>query len=264
MLGLGILLLAGCAATPYRYGGGPDSQATIWRDQPQVERGRPNLFLDTLGNIVSLPSKLLLFSTKVDNHHVSDETVAAIESYLQANELENVKVRVNQYAPGGEWIRLFKNRSMNIFWRATFGVVTTAFYTVLPGRVFGGDSFNPFTNTISLYSDHPAIALHEAGHAKDFAKREYRGLYASSRILPLVPLFHEAKATGDAVGYLRENELKEQETDSYKILYPAYCTYIGGEVLNWVPVSGGAYYLVQVGAVIPGHLVGRIKAASVD
>ena len=41
------------------------------------------------------------------------------------------------------------------------------FYTIFPGRVFGGDRYNPFTNTINLYSDHPSIALHEAAHAKD-------------------------------------------------------------------------------------------------
>lgn len=264
LAGLILLLVAsGCAAVPYRYSG-PLENREIWRDTPQVETGRPNGFLDTVGNVVSVPAKLLLLSSRVDNHRISAETAAAIEAYLQQNDLRNVKVRLNQYAPGGEWIRLFRNRTMNIGWRATLGVLTTAMYTVFPGRVFGGDNFNPFTNTISLYSDHPAIALHEAGHAKDFSERRYKGIYAATRLLPLVPLYQEAKATGDAVGYLRDRQSAQEEKNAYKILYPAYCTYVGGEFLNLVPVGGDLYYLIQYGAVIPGHIAGRLKAAMVD
>lgn len=257
---LALFFASGCATVPYRYSGELENRP-IWRDEPQIEVGRPNAFLDTVGNIVSIPSKIILLSTKVDNHRISPETIAAMEEYLARNDLRNVKVRVNQYAPGGEWIRLFRNRSMNIGWRATFGVLANVFYTVLPGRVFGGDNYNPFTNTVSLYSDHPAIALHEAGHAKDFAERTYKGVYAATRMLPLVPLYQEAKATGDAIGYLRDRRETEAEKGAYKILYPAYGTYIGGEFLQLVPVGRDVFYIIQFGSSIPGHIAGRIKAA---
>ena len=56
--------------------------------------------------------------------------------------------------------------------------IANMFYTAFPERIFaafpfigGGDHYNPYTNTINIYSDHRAIVLHEGGHAKDFARR---------------------------------------------------------------------------------------------
>jgi hypothetical protein len=258
-----LTLTAGCAAVPYQYTGNLENQA-IWRDQPQIEIGRPNLFIDTLGNVVSIPAKVILWNIRVDNHRISAGTVADLAEYLEQNDLRNVKIRVNQYAPGGEWNRLFRNRAVHFGWRYSLGALTNIFYTVLPGRVFGGDHYNPFTNTVNLYSDHPAIALHEAGHAKDLAQRRRKGTYAAIRMLPLVPLYQEAKATGDTVGYLRDRRETEKEKNAYKILYPAYGTYVGGEFLTWLPVGLEISYLIRFGFAVPGHIVGRIKAAAIE
>ena len=90
-------------------------------------------------------------------------------------------------------------------------------YTILPGRLFGGDHYNPFTNTIHLYSGHASIALHEGAHAKDSAESPFPGLYAASRMLPLVPLYQEGVATGDALGYHRAEDNPEAERADYKI-----------------------------------------------
>lgn len=259
------MLLGGCAKVPYQ-DGGPEFERNlpVWRDTPQVEVGRPNIVVDVLGNIVALPSKLLLWNWSVGNRNVSDETIASLSTYLQDNDLKNVKVRVNQYAPGAEWRRLFTNKSMNIFWRSTLGLFSTAMYTILPGRVFGGDSYNPYTNTISIYSDHKGIVVHEGGHAKDLYNRRLKGLYSALYIIPLVPLWHEAQATGDAIGYLRDRAQTEEEKDAYKILYPAYGTYIGGSLTQFLPVDLATSYAIQAAVVIPGHIIGRIKAAGVD
>lgn len=259
------LLFGGCAKVPYQYGGlQTERNLPVWRDTPQIETGRPNIVLDVLGNIYSLPSKLILLNWRVGNHNIAPETAAALETYLQENDLQNVKVRINQYAPGAEWRRLFKNRSMHIFWRATLGVLTTSMYTILPGRVFGGDSYNPYTNTISIYSDLPVIAIHEGGHAKDLFNRSRKGLYSAIYALPGVALWHEAQATGDAVGYLRDKEQLAGEKSAYRTLYPAYGTYLGGTLANALPVDLGTRYLIQLGLVIPGHIVGQIKAATTD
>jgi hypothetical protein len=177
--------------------------------------------------------------------------------YLADNELNNVKVRVNEYAPGGEWSRLFRNKSVGAGWRYTLGVLSSVFYTIFPGRLFGGDNFNPFTDTINLYSDHNATALHEGGHAKDYAKRTYRGTYAVVRILPLVSLYQESLATGDAIGYIRDKQWTDKERAAYKVLYPAFGTYIGGEVATF---CDGPDYWYTIGAAIPCHIIGRIKA----
>ena len=70
----------------------------------------------------------------------------------------------------------------------------------------------------------------------------------------------EAKASGDAIGYMRVDCPAEEEKEAYKILYPAYCTYIGGGIGQFTPVP----YVVYFAAVIPGHIAGRVKASHVD
>jgi hypothetical protein len=261
-------VLTACATDPYRFGEGLETPQTLKlaEGEAQIERGRPHALLDGLGHyLFSLPTKLLLLSWRVDNHRISEETEAAISEYLVDNGLHNVKVRLNQYAPGNEWNRLFDNPDIHAFWRYTAGALTVAAYTVFPQRLFGGDNFNPFTNTVHLYSDHPAIALHEAGHAKDFAGSGWKGAYAALRILPVVPLYQEARATGDAIGYERERGNAEGEKGTYRVLYPAYGTYIGGEAVNWIPIDATwVAYAIQLGPVIPGHIIGWTRSLFVE
>lgn len=260
---LGCVLLTGCATVPYERGRNIES-ANILRlreGEPQIERGRPVLVVDLIGWILGIPSKILLLDSRMDNHAISPATEAALAEYLAFNDVRSVKVRINQYAPGGEWSRLFRNKSVGWGWRYTFGLISTLFYTVLPGRLLGGDNYNPYTNTINIYSDHPAVAIHEGGHAKDFAPRKWKGTYSFFYMLPLVALYPEALATGDAIGYLRVQKPAYDEEMAYKVLYPAYATYIGGEFGQFLPAYQMAIYL---GAVIPGHVVGRVKASTVE
>jgi hypothetical protein len=265
-----IVLLSGCAATPYHYGGADlETHLTLElrQQEQQIERGRSVAMVDGLGHyLFSLPSKLLLMNWDVDNHNISYRTEDILQEYLTRNGLHNVKVRLNQYAPGGEWRRLFLNRDMPGFFRFTVGMFANIMYTIMPGRLFGGDNYNPYTNTINIYSDVPAIALHEGGHAKDFARknRNFRGWYAFMRILPLMPLWQEAAATSDVISYSAEEEMVGELKDSYKTLYPAYLTYVAGEGLRWVAVEPWLSYSIQFAATIPGHIVGRVKAALVE
>jgi hypothetical protein len=259
---------AACARVPYPYTSYAEKPDTLRlrEGEPQIARGEPVPVVDALGHYVfSLPSKLLLWNWRVDNHRISPETEETVAAYLKANGLRQVKVRLNQYEPRDEWRRLVRNSAMPGFWRYTFGVLTCAEYTALPGRLFGGDCYNPYTNSVSIYSDHRAIALHECAHAKDFAGRSrgMKGWYSFMRLLPIVPFYQEEIATGDAIGYVRDIEDGRLEKSSYKILYPAYCTYIAGEGLRWVRVQWWVSYAVTYAAVIPGHIVGRIKAATV-
>ncbi len=264
------IALSGCASSPYYFGQNLEGPNTLLlrEGEEQIERGRPNVVIDKLGSwVFGLPSKILLLNRKVDNHDISEETAEAIHEYLAANDLHNVKVRLNQYAPGDEWRRLFANRDVNPLWRFTVGTLTVLLYTLLPQRLLGGDNYNPFTNTISLYSDVRAIALHEGGHAKDFAPMTpfTKGLYATVRILPLVPLAQEAAATSDAIGYEKAIGAWEEQKDAYRILYPAYGTYVGGEISRWVAApSIGIGYAIQYGPVVPGHIVGWIASGRVE
>lgn len=222
-------------------------------DSEQFEYGKPNKFLDASDWFwpTSLIGKAILTDRKVDSHQISPTTVEALDRYIKANGLGDMKVRVNQYDPKGEWRRLRANKKVGAGWRYTLGVLSWVGYTILPGRVIGGDSYNPFTHTINLYSDIPVIALHEGGHGKDFRGRKYTGTHAAAYILPFAPLYYEARASKDVFRFLRDTGQDEQYVKAHKTLAPAYGTYVGG--------ATGEPLGAIVGA-IGGQIVGRINA----
>jgi len=227
----------------------------------QVERGAPRPVLDGLGWVFGIPAKIILWDRRVDNHAVSGETERAMRRYLDDNGLDHVKVRINQYAPLDDWRRLRANKAVAWGYRYTLGALTVAGEAILPGRLFGGDHYNPFTGTIHLYSDVPAIALHEGGHAKDFTRRSLPGTYALVGALPFGSLWPEAIATGDALAYATRQDDPELEREAYRILFPAYGTYVGGSVGD---VAAPVALPVYAGAVVAGHVVGRLHSRSVS
>jgi len=233
------------------------NDAGLKSGESQVERGRPMPVLDTVGWVVGVPSKILMLDRRIDNHDVSPDTEAAIEGYLASNGLEKVKVRINAYDPAGEWGRLVRNKSVAWPLRYTFGTLSCVGYTVLPGRVFGGDGYNPFTNTINLYSDVPAVALYEGGYAKDFAQKQYKGLYAVAHGIPVVGIWHGTQASADAIGYLQENGSEEEIKEGYRTLRPAYAVDASHSL---TAVAGG---MVVLPAAAVGHVIGHCEAASV-
>lgn len=228
--------------------------------EDQIERGERRPVLDGVGWVIGIPGKIILWDRRVDNHAVSAETEEAIRRYLEANNLSHVKVRINQYAPLDDWRRLRANKTVGWGYRYTIGALSIVGEAVLPGRVLGGDRYNPYTATIHLYSDIPAIALHEGGHSKDFTRREYPGTYGLVTALPFGSLWPEAIATGDAIAYAEQQNDRELEQESYRILFPAYGTYLGGSIGD---VAAPVALPVYAGAVVAGHAAGRIRAALV-
>jgi hypothetical protein len=230
-------------------------------NEPQIERGEPYVIVDGIGHLFfSLPEKLILWNWKMGNHDISPETEKAIKDYLALNQLDDVKVRLNDYAPLDEWRRLFNNEAIGPWWRYSVGALLNIVYTLLPGRIFGGDHYNTFTNTIHIYSDLPVVGLHEAGHSKDYAQRDLKALAALARMLPVVPLFQEEVASSEAISYATQYEMNYTLKSSYKLLYPAWGTYAGGEISRAFPGTS----LISLIAVIPGHIIGRIKASEVE
>lgn len=252
----GLLTLPGCATTPYTLGSAQTyhtSPQLAARTQTQIERGQPNVVVDSIGWVWGIPAKITLFDRRVENHRIDSQTEAEIAAYLNDNELSTVKVRLNQYRPLDDWKRLAANTSVGAGWRYTFGAFIVLGETVFPGRVFGSDHFNPYTNTIHLYSNAPALAIHEAGHSKDYARRKWKGTYAAVYFLPGVPLYQEAIATNDALGYIMTTGDLQARQAAYEILYPAYGTYVGDAISGAVP---GGYFVGLIG----GHIAGRWKS----
>ena len=255
-----IAALGGCASQEYHYGTGrADIDAPLYPTMrhPQILVGQPHSFLDASDWIWpgSLLAKLILWDRKVDSHQISQQTIDILREHMEKNQLANTQVLVNCYAPGNQWRRLFKNRTVGAGWRYTLGILSVAGYTILPGRFFGGDAYNPYTNTMYLYSDIPTVALHEAGHAKDFSSREYKGLHAAIYQIPFANLYYEAVATSEVLSYLRHERRLQSRKDAYEILYPAYSTYLAGNMLRH------SSFGIQLAGVIPGHIAGQIASA---
>jgi hypothetical protein len=223
----------------------------------QIERGKRRAVIDGLGRVMGIPSKIMLWDHRVDNHDVSAETEEAIRQYLDDNDLDHVKVAINLYDPLDDWRRLRANKTVGWGYRYTLGALSVAGEAILPGRLIGGDHYNPYTGTIYLYGDVPAIALQKGGHAKDFSRRDHPGTYAFFAALPVARLWPEAIATGDAIAYAEQHKDPDLERESYRILFPAYGTYVGGAVGRFVPPVALPIY---VGPVIAGHAVGRVEA----
>src|SRR6478609_1055460 len=159
-----LIAFAGCAQqralSRYAYGDAgnyytSDTLQAITGEQ--IERGQRRPVLDGVGWVLGIPSKIVLWDRRVDNHSVSSETEVAIAEYLAVNDLTSVKLRLNQYAPRDEWRRLVANKAVGPGWRYTFGAIEWVGDAIFPGRVFGGDNYNPYTNTMNIYSDVPAI-----------------------------------------------------------------------------------------------------------
>lgn len=224
------------------------------RGEPQIERGQKNVVIDLVGNVASIPQKIILLNPRIDNHSITLRTEAYIREFISDNPkaMKDVKVRINQWTPAAEIGRLVSNKKISWWWRVFPGAPVTLWSSVT-GRILGGDNYNPYTDTISIYSDEPAVLLHEAGHAKDMslkAKGLEADLYAIGRILPGVTLFQEFTASDEAIEYLKKKGNRKEEMKGYRTLYPAYGTYAGG--------YSGFQYGEIAGAVV-GHGAGLWK-----
>ena len=257
---IGALLGSGCATGPYQYGRGWRNAQSAACTPPanaaslEVAVGRPHKFVDGVGWIVGIPGKVLLWDRRVNNHDISATTTETVAEYLEQNQLQDVCVRVNQYAPGDEWRRLCANREVGAGWRYTVGTLSVAGYTLFPGRVFGTDRYNPFTNSLYLYSDVPSLGMQAAAYAKDLHNRERPGTYAAVNELPIVALWHETIATRDALAYLQTQGDAEAFREGERILEPHYGSRVGG-AFDFIVGFGPVF---QVGGAIVGHVSGRM------
>lgn len=231
-------------------------------DGPQIERGRPHMLVDGVGWVFGVPEKIALWDRRASNHDVSPETEQKLAEYLAAYDMESTKVRINQYAPGDEWRRLVDNKSVGAGWRYTFGAVRTLGYTILPGRIFsglvGGDSYNPYTDSIYVYSDIPAIAVEQGAQAKNVRWRENPGTYASIYSLPVLTLFPAKAAKSEVYEYVALNGTYDEQLAARDALYPKYGSEVGGQAAFIVP--GSQFVLSMAGAGV-GHVIDAVTPA---
>ncbi len=221
-----------------------------------IEVGKRAPVIDGVGWVLGIPRKILLWDRRADNHDVSATTVGEVAQYIDDRGLQDVKVRVNQYDPGGEWRRLVANKRVGAGWRYTIGTLSTLGYTLLPGRLFGHDHYNPYTNTLSVYSDAPALSLAEAAYAKDIHERELPGTYATAQSLPLVAIWHESLATEEVLDYVSTHGSKDEQEQVRRQLYARYGMELGGAVGGVMPDGSSLFPVVGAAG---GHVAATVE-----
>lgn len=253
-------LAAGCATAPYKYSRFADRDPAEAPDKVVFEYGKPCPVLDKMSWVVGLPTRILPFHPKVNSHCISPETAEKLERYLTENDLTDVLVRVNQYDPVGEFRRLKQNKRLAAGWRYTLGTANLIGYTLIPGRVFGGDMYNPYTNTLYVNSDVPAILIADAAFAKDVHSRDYPGIYTAISEVPVLTLWRLSNAVNDTLGYAQEQGDWELERETYRTVYPLMGIQagLGGHTAaTWVTALPQVTVpITMVGGAVVGHSIG--------
>ncbi len=256
--------LQGCATSPYRYGHARSAKPIeSSAEDVEFEYGRPRPGMDRMRRVVEFPERLLRGKSHHVSHDLSPEHREQLASYLSQNDLTDVRVLVNQYDPRGEWRRLKSNQRISPVWRYTAGTLSVASYTLLPGRVFGYQHYNPYTNTLSVNSDRIASAVHEAACAKDVHGRSLPGTYATVTSIPGVNLWKTSRAVNDVLSYAQAEDDWELECGTYREYFSQVATgivmpaqfFVTPLVNVVVSLGGGA-----VGQVV-GHIVEKRRLA---
>jgi len=231
---------------------------SLQNDQPlqhvQVQRGQPRPIIDIAGRVLGLPNRIAIGKSGIDNHDISPATEMKIVNYLEQNGLDTVLVRSNQYAPFDELKRMVANDQIRPIWKSTFGTYNLLKYTLLPGRLTGGDWYNPYSNSLHVYSDVPSLAISRAAYAQDVRTRVNPGAYVAIKDIPLVGLSHETTATQLA---LRWYEDKPQEIEAaQEVLLPSYGASVGGQIASLVPYGETVGRMLGGGA---GRIASELK-----
>lgn len=242
--------LTGCANSQYRFGASDSRGQEIER---RIVRGGESPRLDRIERILKSPSKLPLVPDPPPDKP-SDETLAALEHYLDDNGIEDVHIAIAEYEPRKEWERIKTNRQMHSAWKYPLGSVSLLITSIVPDRVIDRTAYNPYTNTLVINSDDVPQVLAAAAYAKDLRTRNWRGPYALMAEVPLLSLIHGVTATSDVLSYARHQDDWELERDSYRTLYPQ----LGAEAaVAVIPVST---IFLQPLVMMGGGMVGRSAA----
>ncbi len=268
-----LFVICGCVRDSYQFGLGPNVASDSGFQQAPLSNpvsvGGEHPRLDRVENVVQWPGKIVrkLFRRKEPTPQKIEadrlQSLELAEQYLQANELEDIQIDVRRYEPAEQWERIQQNPRVSPFWKATGGTLSWFRYSLLPGRVFHTNQFDPFSNTLSLNSTKPTRAIYETAVAKQYRRQPMLGTYAVLQYVPLLPIAHHAAATSDVLTYARVTDQESLEHELYPTAYAKLGSVTVAEALSLTPLSAGSPFyagpLIRITGAATGNVIGRTQ-----
>lgn len=268
-LGLAVVLGAfvGCASSTYQFALAPVQNRS--RNENAVTTltiGGEHPRLDRIESIVNYPAKKFQqwFPPKVPPLPPAEARQASVEKaqeYLLCNQLNDMHIDVREYDPAAQWKRLRANDRIHPVWKYTGGLVSHTQYTLLPDRVFHTDTYNPYTNTLSIGSTEPSSVLYQSAVAKVIRTKRYPGAFTTACYLPIVPLYRDVLVANDALSYARTRQDWLTERQLYPEIYGRFGADVISQTTSIIPgMSYLPFYyrpLMTIGGGLVGTATGR-------
>ena len=185
-----------------------------------------------------------------DEDHIKE----TIKLLAKDKNLDNTEVYLNDVHPLDNLVKVWKNKRTGIGTKL-LGTVQSPLID-MQTALMRADHYNPFSDTATVFTNEPGILAHELGHAQDFNSREYPGLYALSRGVPIVNWFttpyQEYIASEKAMKTLNKNKaISDEELNrAGSILSAGFGSYAGNIAGELVGAPGAL--------ALPGAWVGRL------
>lgn len=272
-----LVFIPACASNTYRFGN-PNhpfrtNETAFSSIDPsptpvEVTFGGEHPKLDKLERVVHYPAKKFKQwfgkpkEPQLSDDLLRDEALLQSQEYLVLNQLADVKIDVREYNPTQQWRRMVQNKSIHPLWKYTTGTLQHVEYCLVPGRVLHRDSYNVFTNTLSINSTQPEQSLYASATAKYLRSKSHPGLFSTACYLPVIPLYRDYHVANDVLSYARFREDWKTE----KLLYPQIYGSFGGDLVSQATslVPGFAYLpfyvkpVLTMGGRMSGNTAGKM------
>lgn len=186
------------------------------------------------------------------------------QEYLALHGLNEMYIDIRAHDPAEQWRRLRANREISGFWKYTGGTLQHLQYCLVPGRVLRRDSYNVFTNTLSINSIRPERTLYAAATAKYLCERDYPGAFATGCYFPVVPLFRDYHVGNDVLSYARYRQDWELEQRLYPHVYGNFGSELVSQGTSLFPQFAILPFYVRPMLSLGGRVVGKGAGAYVS
>jgi len=202
-----------------------DDEFEIETDRYRIVKDKDMALSRGIGWLVSLPTRLILWDYDMCDGLDEERTKQVLATLENDESLSGITVRINHTSAIEDLKRLFNDPNVlernSGFARGTLGLLYWLGGDMID-ELRRGDYYNPYTQTVIVYSNVETIPSHEIGHFKDYIRHDRDWWYSLLRVFPPATLYQEARASL----YGKDMLGPDQNYQFYRYLIPAFATYI--------------------------------------